>query len=117
VSDSGSFRSDNPGSAPPGSVAPPYGQLPYGQPTYGQPPYGQPPYGQPPYGQPAYGPYGYSAAPRTNGFAIASLCCSIGGILFVGISSILGVIFGFVARSQIRQSQIRQSRPWGSGSC
>jgi hypothetical protein len=135
VSDPGSFRSDNPGSVPPGpappgsvppgSVPPPYGQgpanypgygppeygqPPYGQPTYGQSPYGQSPYGQSPYGQsphgqPAFGQYGYGPTPKTNGFAIASLCCSIGGILFVGLSSILGVIFGFVARSQIRRSQ------------
>jgi hypothetical protein len=102
----------NPGQ--PSQGPPPYGQPspphPYGQPQapppYGQPPpppYGQPqappPYGQPPpspYGQPQYG--GYPVAPvGTNGFAIASLICA-----FLCIP--LGIIFGFVAKSQIRQS-------------
>ncbi len=50
------------------------------------------------------------AAPaRTNGFAIASLVCSITGVLFFSIPSVLGVIFGFVARSQIRRSNGTQS--------
>ena len=35
---------------------------------------------------------------------MASLVCSCAGILFVGLPCILGIIFGFVARSQIRQS-------------
>jgi hypothetical protein len=80
---------------------PPYGQNPYGQPPYGQNPYGQPPYGQNPYGQPGYG-YGHTA--QTNGFAIASLCCSIGAVLLIGVPALLGVIFGFVGRSQIARS-------------
>jgi hypothetical protein len=54
-----------------------------------------PGYGQPP-------PVGQA----TNGLAIASLVL---GIVWVfGISSILAVIFGFVARKQIRQSGGRQ---------
>ncbi len=116
----------------PGSVPPPgYGQAPgsgqpgYGPPAYGQQPaYGQPPgYGQPPaygqspaYGQPSYGPppsssspygggYGYGGAPaRTSGLAIASLVCSIGGFFLIGVPSIVGVILGFAARSQINKS-------------
>jgi uncharacterized RDD family membrane protein YckC len=52
--------------------------------------------------------YGYWASmrfvPKTNGLAIASLVCSIGGLLFVGVPSVLGVIFGFVSRSQVRRS-------------
>lgn len=47
--------------------------------------------------------------PRNNGLAIASLVCSIAGILFLSIPSVLGVIFGFVARSQIRRSNGTQS--------
>ncbi|HET7529543.1 MAG TPA: DUF4190 domain-containing protein [Mycobacteriales bacterium] len=76
---------------------PPYGQQ---QPPPPPPPYGQqpPPYGQqpPPYGQPGYG-YGYPQQAGTNGFAIASLVCAF-------LCSPLGLIFGFVAKSQIRQS-------------
>ncbi len=60
-------------------------------PGYGQQPPG---YGQPPVGQ------------STNGLAIASLVL---GIVWVfGIGSILAVIFGFVARKQIRESGGRQ---------
>jgi hypothetical protein len=69
-------------------------------------------YGQPPYG--GDGPYGYSpgAYPRprnTNGFAIASMVLGILGILFdwafgIGmIGAILALIFGYVARKQIRE--------------
>jgi uncharacterized membrane protein len=65
--------------------------------AYGAPPYMQAPpgYGQPPVGQ------------ATNGLAIASLVL---GIVWVfGLGSILAVIFGFVARKQIRHSGGRQS--------
>jgi hypothetical protein len=43
---------------------------------------------------------------RTNGLAVASLVCScVGFVPFLfGVPCILGVIFGFVARSRIRQS-------------
>jgi hypothetical protein len=40
---------------------------------------------------------------RTNGLAIASLVCACAGFLFF-VPGVLGVIFGFIARSQIRQS-------------
>ena len=82
---------------------PPPGQPGYGQPQQGQPPYGQPPYGQPPYGQPPqHGqpppPYGYHHhATGTNGFAIASLVTAF-------FCSPLGLIFGLVARSQIKRT-------------
>jgi hypothetical protein len=81
---------------------PPYGQpAPYGQPSpYGQQqpyPYGQqPPY---PYGQPPYGYPGQSAG--TNGLAIASMVLGILWLYWVG--SILALIFGYVARRQIRE--------------
>jgi hypothetical protein len=40
---------------------------------------------------------------RNNGLAVASLVCSCAGfVLFV--PAVLGIIFGFVARSQIRRS-------------
>jgi hypothetical protein len=44
------------------------------------------------------------AARHTNGLAIASLVCSCAGPFFLGIGCVLGIIFGFVARSQIRKS-------------
>lgn len=51
-------------------------------------------------------PYGawFPVQRKTNGFAVASLVCSLGGIFTAGLSGILGVVFGFVARSKIRQS-------------
>lgn len=62
-------------------------------------PYAPPPPDQQPYGQPPYAEWGsrYPMPRNTNGFAIASLVCAF---LFPP----LGVIFGFVARSQIRQT-------------
>jgi len=57
--------------------------------------------------------YGYSAPappqPRNNGLAIASLVCSITGILLFALPAVIGLIFGFVARSQIRQSNGAQT--------
>lgn len=47
--------------------------------------------------------------PRNNGLSIASLVCSIVGLLFFAIPAVLGVVFGFVARSQIRQSNDMQT--------
>ncbi|UOY00608.1 DUF4190 domain-containing protein [Blastococcus sp. PRF04-17] len=60
-----------------------------------------PPGGVPPYGQP-YG-YGYPYAPprRTNGLAVASMVLGILWIYWIG--SVLALIFGYIARSQIRE--------------
>ena len=69
-------------------------------PQYGQP---IPPYGQvPPHGQVPYG-YGYPYLPpqRTNGLAIASMVLGILWIYWLG--SILALVFGYIARSQIRE--------------
>jgi hypothetical protein len=55
------------------------------------------------YGQ---GVYGAVPAQKYNGLAIASLICSCLGLFFLPM--ILGIVFGFVARSQIRQSNGRQ---------
>lgn len=63
-------------------------------------PYSQPSY-QPQYAQPAY-PASYSA-PATNGKALASLILSLFGI------SLLAVIFGHMAQTEIKKSQGRQS--------
>jgi hypothetical protein len=101
--------------APAYPAQPPYGAAPYGQQPYGQPAYGQQPYQQQ-YGQPGqYAPYGqpmsYGLPPaKTNGLAIASLICSIVGIFL--IPAVIGITFGFVARSQIKQSNGTQR---GSG--
>ena len=76
----------------------PEGQQP-AQPPYGQP-YGQAPYGQPPYGQQPYG-YGYPPPQRTNGMAIASMVLGILWIYWIG--SILALVFGYVAKKQIRE--------------
>lgn len=100
----------------PYTPAPPPDAQPYGQPpAYGEPPpYGQPPaygeqqpygppaaYGQSPYGMPPYG--GYPMPPGTNGLAIASLVCSLGGLVTC-ISAPVGIVLGHVARRQIRQT-------------
>lgn len=70
---------------PPGSTSAPYG-------------------GQiPPTGYIPYAPYGSLPVKRNNGLAVASLVCACAGFLFI-LPGVLGVIFGFIARSQIRQS-------------
>jgi Domain of unknown function (DUF4190) len=98
----------------PNYVPPP--SSPYGQPHAGSP-YGQPhagsPYGPPPAGpfarSPYAGPNAYWPGPpeqrRTSGLAIASFVCSLGAFVLAGIPAIVGIILGFVARSQIRRSQ------------
>jgi hypothetical protein len=96
------FAAPPPGSPPP--ALPP-------QPGYGPPQgYGTPaPYGQqqppPGYGQQQWGPPpGFAPGQSgTNGFAIASLICSLGTV-FLGFTCILGVIFGHLARKQIRET-------------
>jgi hypothetical protein len=80
---------------------PAYGQYSEQPPYPAQPP-GQPPYG--PYGQPGFDPYQdpYGAVARTtNGLAIASMVVGILWIYWVG--SILALIFGYIARNQIRE--------------
>jgi hypothetical protein len=48
----------------------------------------------------------YAMARPTNGLSVASLVCSCAGIIpfLFGIPCVLGIVFGFVARSQIRKS-------------
>jgi hypothetical protein len=87
--------------------------------SYGLPPlppgYG-PPSPPPPgsgfaYGYPATVPPGFAgfagfadrALPKTNGLAVASFVCSFFFWLF-GIGAVLGIVFGFVSRSQIKHS-------------
>jgi Domain of unknown function (DUF4190) len=108
---------------------PGYGQPGYAQPGYAQPGYapspsgasgiapGQPAYGQPGYAPPAsgYGPqyrapypapagYGYPPPPtdeQTNGLAIAALVVGILWIYWLG--SLLALLFGYIALSQIKK--------------
>jgi hypothetical protein len=57
---------------------------------------------------PPASPSGYGAAPSTNGFAVASLVLGIVG--FASCSPwILALVFGYMARNQIDQSQGRQT--------
>jgi hypothetical protein len=58
----------------------------------------------PPQGYLPYTQYGSPAIKRNNGLAVASLVCACAGFLFI-VPGVLGVIFGFIARSQIRQSR------------
>ena len=82
------------------SPANPYPQGPYPQgPPYPPGPYPQGPYPQGPYPPP--GPYPYPPYRPTNGMAIASLVLGILWIYWVG--SVLALIFGYVARQQIRE--------------
>jgi Domain of unknown function (DUF4190) len=89
---------------PAGSPMPQPGGLPMG----GQPRPGAMPSYQPYQGAPMV------ATRSTNGMAVASLVCACAGIIpfLFAIPAILGVIFGFVARGQIRRSNNTQG---GSG--
>lgn len=77
-----------------------YGQPPaydpqqYGQPAYDQ--YGQPGYGQPGYPQPGY-PQGYAVPQPTNSMAIVALILSF-------VFAPLGIVFGIIARNQIKRT-------------
>ncbi len=89
----------------PPPVPPGYGPAPTA-PGYGPPsgPPGYPPPVEPGYGYPQPGPlYGYAPVSKTNGLAIASLVCSFFFWLY-GVGAILAIIFGFIARSQIKRS-------------
>ena len=107
-----------PGIQLPGSTPPPPG-APGAQPGPGAPPAPGAPPGPgsvpaPPPGAPQMGPGGFSTAgapaKKNNGMAIASLVL---GILFcVPFGGILAIIFGFIARKQIKNSEGRQT---GSG--
>lgn len=116
-------NADRSNSGPFGQQPPsdPYGQSAggaYGQPGggYGQPagdPYAQqpgayPPGAYPPGGHPGAGyPGGYPQGPApqgTNTLAITSLVCGIVGFFCCGILSIVGLVTGFMAMNQIKQT-------------
>jgi hypothetical protein len=98
--------------APPYPEPPPYPQTaPYPEPPYGEypGPYAEfaapyPPQHQAaPYYPPPYGPspYAWQAQRPTNGMAIASMVLGILWVYWLG--SILALVFGYIARNQIRQ--------------
>jgi hypothetical protein len=59
----------------------------------------------PGYGYPSGAPaYGYAPGPKTNGLAVASLVSSFFFWLY-GVGAVLAIVFGFIARSQIKRSQ------------
>jgi Domain of unknown function (DUF4190) len=96
------------GAIPP--TQPPYGATPSGgPPSYGAAPYGAAPYSATPSYAPGtpYAPYGQGAPAKTNGLAIASLVCGIAGFILF-IPAVLGIIFGFIARAQIKNSNRTQ---------
>ena len=49
----------------------------------------------------------WASPPRTNGLAVASLVCACAGIIpfLFGLPCALGIIFGFVARGQIKNAR------------
>lgn len=54
------------------------------------------------YGLPGI-PYGYGGVPSNNGLAIASLVCSFFFWIY-GLGAVLAIVFGFIARVQIKRS-------------
>jgi hypothetical protein len=73
-------------------------------------PAGSNPYAPPPYPQYSGPGFGYGYAPRaTNGLAVASLVLGIIGWALCGVGSILAIVFGAMARSQIRSSGGRET--------
>lgn len=102
----GSPQYGAPQDIPPQYVAPEFSASQYGAPQYGAPQYGVAPYAPSPYTAGPYGtgPYGSpTRPPGTNGFAIAALVLSLIGPITCGLGFVLGVIFGCIALSQIRQ--------------
>ena len=79
-------------------------------PQFPDPPPLAPPYAAPPGWQQQYPPYqwappgyayGYPQPRNTNGFCIASLVCSLAGILVWFLGPALGVIFGCIGIRQV----------------
>jgi hypothetical protein len=86
------------GAPPPGPPTPPPPAYGYG---YGAGPTAGYSY---PYGPGGPGGYGYPPPGRTNGNAVASLVCGIASLVVCPIVAIAGLVTGFRARRQIRDS-------------
>jgi hypothetical protein len=103
---------ERPGDWPYGADQAGFGQPPTGPQPYVEPPIAGMPYNAPaapapyyppapqPYQQPY--PYPYAQAPSTNGMAIAAMVLGILWVYWIG--SILALIFGYVARDQIKRT-------------
>ena len=87
-----------PANVPPPPSAPPPPSVP--------PPPPPPPPAAPGWSAPA-GSYGYVRPTRTNGFAVASMVLGILWLYWLG--SILALVFGYIALSQIKNSEGTQS--------
>jgi hypothetical protein len=85
-----------------GAQPPPPPSSPYPGQWGGPSPYGPQPYGR--YGSPYRG---WAPPARTNGMAIASMVCGILWMYWLG--SILALVFGYVAKSQIDKSHGTQT--------
>ncbi|HET9877352.1 MAG TPA: DUF4190 domain-containing protein [Mycobacterium sp.] len=84
---------------PSGYPPPPPSGYPPPPPYQGYPP----PYPGAPVGPTSYDPYRAAAQQTTNPMAVVSLVCSLGG-LFCGVTAIAGVILGFIAMQQTKQT-------------
>jgi len=95
------------GPPPPPPVVGGYPQ-PYGQYSPPPAPYGHYPYGSGPYGTDPYGRHSAGGYPRpgdTNGFAIASLVCSLVGIIVIVVGPGLGILFGILGLRQLNTTR------------
>ncbi|MHB8456331.1 MAG: DUF4190 domain-containing protein, partial [Acidimicrobiales bacterium] len=116
VPPSGGFIPPSAPETQPGSGAPPWAPPPPGgwgtPPPASGPPVGAPaapggwPSQQPYAAPPQYGGYGGPVAPKNNPLAVGSLIASLCGLIpFVGfLAAIAGIVMGFIARKQIRES-------------
>ncbi|MDQ1435319.1 MAG: hypothetical protein QOF59_2135 [Actinomycetota bacterium] len=109
----GSYPPPDPTGPNPGSVLPPNAQTPgapAANPFAPPPPIGAPGSYPPPaaYGQyPVYPPPGLAPG-STNGLATAALVLGAVGWIPCGIGSLVAIVLGFIARTQIRESRGRQ---------
>ncbi|HEU5028091.1 MAG TPA: DUF4190 domain-containing protein [Spirillospora sp.] len=85
---------------------PPYDPYGYGS----NDPYAPQPYSQPPVQHHYYSGGAVPASRGTNGMATASMVLGLVGFVSCGLTSVLAIIFGHVA-----QSQIKRTREEGSG--
>lgn len=88
-------------------VASPFGAVPGYPPPAAPAPYAPPAYpGYPGYpgGPMGYDPYLGGRPAGTNGMAIASLICSLAGLFFCGVPSVVGLILGIVAMGQCKKT-------------
>lgn len=68
-------------------------------------PYQQPQQYQVPIQQPMFVTAAPVAGPKTNGLAVASLICALVGLfIYIGLLQILALIFGLIAKGQIKRT-------------